>query len=71
MQRFHFDLTDGHTIISDDEGVEADDFTDVLTQAEAALREMRTDGELESLGRDWKLVIRTGADTVLITIPVM
>ncbi|WP_043751894.1 DUF6894 family protein [Methylobacterium nodulans] len=69
-QRFYFDLTDGLTTIRDDEGVEADDLTDALKQAEAALEEMSANGELADFDPGWRLVIRTGTETVLVTIPI-
>ncbi|MDN3627815.1 DUF6894 family protein [Methylobacterium isbiliense] len=70
-QRFYFDLTDGNTIIRDEEGVEVDDAQAALEQAEAAVQEMRVDGELAGLKGSWKLLVRTSTDTVLavITIP--
>lgn len=70
-QRFYFDLTDGNTIIRDEEGVEVDDAQAALEQAEAAVQEMRADGELAGLRGSWKLLVRTSTDTVLtvITIP--
>ena len=70
-QRFYFDLTDGLTTIRDNEVVEADDLADALEQAEAALEEMSASGELTDLEEGWRLVIRTGADTVLATIPIV
>jgi hypothetical protein len=70
-QHFYFDLTDGLTTIRDDEGVEADDLADALKQAEAALKEMSADGELTDLEVGWSFVIRTGAGTVLATIPIV
>ncbi|MBY0298758.1 MAG: hypothetical protein K2X71_22435 [Methylobacterium sp.] len=70
-QRFYFDLTDGNTIIRDEEGVEVDDAQAALEQAEAAVQEMRADGELAGLRGSWKLLVRMSTDTVLtvITIP--
>ncbi|WP_407520154.1 DUF6894 family protein [Methylobacterium oryzisoli] len=64
-QRFYFDLTDGNTIIRDEEGVEVDDAQGALEQAEAAVQEMRADGELVGLKGSWKLLVRTSTDTVL------
>ncbi|WP_244424529.1 DUF6894 family protein [Methylobacterium nodulans] len=70
-QRFYFDLTDGFTTIRDNEGVEAEDLADAVKQAEAALEEMRAAGELADFEEGWRLVIRTGADANLATIPIV
>jgi hypothetical protein len=70
-QCFYFDLTDGLTTIRDGEGVEADDLADALKQAEVALEETSASGELTGLEEGWSFVIRTGADTILVTIPIV
>ncbi|GJD48579.1 hypothetical protein OPKNFCMD_1301 [Methylobacterium crusticola] len=70
MPRFHFDLFDGHTIIRDEDGVDAPDLGEALEQARRVIAEMRAGDELVGLDGDWQLVVRSGAGTVLATLPV-
>jgi len=70
VHRFHFDLVDGHTTIRDAEGVEAEDLSHALEQAQAALEEMRASGDLAALHGGWQLMVRSESGTVLATLPV-
>ena len=63
-EHFHFDLTDGATIILDEEGVEASDLDHALAQALVAIKEMRESGELAELGDGWQMVVRDTSGTV-------
>ncbi|MER2268390.1 DUF6894 family protein [Methylobacterium oxalidis] len=58
LRRFYFDLTDGQTTLSDTEGVLAADLNEAIIEALEGLREMRSSGELDELGDNWKLIIR-------------
>ncbi|WP_336486491.1 DUF6894 family protein [Methylobacterium nigriterrae] len=57
-QRFHFDLTNEHTVVCDEKGVLADDLHEAIEEALEALREMRISGDIDELGYGWKMLIR-------------
>ncbi len=69
MHRFHFDLVNAHTTIRDPKGVEAEDLSHALEQAQTTVEEMRASGELAALHDGWQLVVRSQSGTVLATIP--
>ena len=62
--RLYFDLTDGQTILRDEEGVEVTDLDHALADADAVL------GELHGYEVGWSLVIRDQAGAVLAQLPV-
>ena len=69
MQRFYFDLKNGHDFIRDDEGVEASGLEQATVEAQAVMAEMHGSNELLSHGDGWSLVIRGGDGTRLRTLP--
>ncbi|MCJ2035800.1 DUF6894 family protein [Methylobacterium sp. J-068] len=56
--RFHFDLTDGRTTMSDAEGAEAADLPEAIEQAVIVIEELRSGGELMDVDGLWELVIK-------------
>lgn len=63
-RRLYFDLTDGRTLLRDEEGVEVTDLDHALAEAGAVLR------ELHGYEVGWSLVIRDEAGTVFAQLPV-
>ncbi|MER2268389.1 DUF6894 family protein [Methylobacterium oxalidis] len=57
-QRFFFDLSDGRTVLLDTEGVLAASLNEAIVEALEALREMRSNAQLDELDDNWKLSIR-------------
>ncbi|KQP37632.1 hypothetical protein ASF49_22060 [Methylobacterium sp. Leaf104] len=69
--RFHFDLTDGRTTMSDVKGAEAADLGQAIDQAELVIEELRGAGELLDVDGPWDLLIRDAEGRVLHRMPVV
>ena len=63
-KRFYFDLTDGYRTLSDDEGVEATNLDQAISQALLAMKEMSQSGELDRVGNGWRMIIRDEAGII-------
>jgi hypothetical protein len=58
MMRFHLDLTNGRTVLRDEDGVEADGLINLLQHARTAIREMHASGDLQGTSTGWLMVVR-------------
>ncbi|MET3695015.1 DUF6894 family protein [Methylobacterium goesingense] len=65
FDRFYFDLTNGHEIIRDELGVEAESFQQARREAQDVIKECSRTGELDDSSGRWELVIRSQDGTVL------
>ena len=70
-EHFFFDLTDGSSMISDEDGVIAVDLDEAVTQAGAVLEEMRRSGEFSNSDEAWMLIIRDEVGRTRVTLPVV
>lgn len=68
--RFYFDLTDGHVLLRDEQGVEAASLDDALQQTGTAIEEMHNSGDLDPDRGDWRILVRNAASIVLCTIEI-
>lgn len=70
-QRFYFDLTNGSTILRDEEGVPASSLDQAIQEARFVLDEMRRSEELSEQQDGWTLIIRDADGNELATLPVV
>ena len=70
IMRFYFDLTDGHSVIRDELGVDARSLDDAYRQSGTAIREMLDTEDLDRDGVGWTIMIRDFKGIVRRTIEV-
>lgn len=63
-ERFYFDLVNGSRSIPDEEGVEAADLDEAVSQAGEVLAGLQERGELSDEAEAWALVIRDESGAV-------
>lgn len=68
--RCYFDLVSESQTIPDDDGVEVEELAQAISEAHAAMREMREGEEFEQLPGSWSLVIRGEDGATLATLPI-
>jgi hypothetical protein len=59
--RFFFDVSNGCQTISDEEGVEAADLNEALTEARSVISELADEVAEADLGQHWTLIVRDEA----------
>ncbi|MHB2207024.1 DUF6894 family protein [Methylobacterium sp. CM6257] len=68
--RFFFDVSNGEDGISDEEGVEAADLGEALTEAQNVIAEMADDVIKAGPGRSWTLIVRDEAGSIVGRLPI-
>ncbi|MDP4006246.1 hypothetical protein [Methylobacterium sp. NEAU K] len=68
--RFYFDIENGRRTIRDDEGVEADDLAEALTEARSVIQEMADDVCATEPGSPLTLVVRDATGCVVGRLPI-
>lgn len=68
--RFYFDLTNGHSLLRDELGVEAPSLDEACRQARSAIREMLDANDLNGEGIGWTILVRDAKGVIRRTIEV-
>lgn len=70
LRRFYFDVDNGRETIRDDEGVEAADLEQALTDARGVIGEMADDLGTTDLNNPWTLVVRDEMGSTVAHVPI-
>jgi hypothetical protein len=68
--RFFFDLVCGDEVIRDEEGVEARDLDQALTEARSTVAEMADEVAEDSSGQPWVLIVRDDTGALVGRLPI-
>jgi hypothetical protein len=69
-KRFYFDVNSGQETIRDNEGIEADDLEQALSNARSVLSEMADDLAAADISSPWTLVVRDETGLSVAHIPI-
>jgi hypothetical protein len=70
LRRFYFDVGNGRETIRDDEGVEAEDLEQALSDARTVISEMADELGATGIGNSWTLVERDETGLPIAHVPI-